>query len=186
MHRIFLAVAILMVGETMAWAPLASTGSLPSLNTLKRCRAATSPLMQEWGPSNAGEALKRLGETKAARVALSKFESYTVKLKKPMGLVFEEFGTVAKGLYIADRKREATNPDNLRPYSDEAAPAGFQWTGSTAGCPFDEIGNRDTLIRVNDLQGKETDARCMDFDTTIALIAESESMELELTFAATG
>lgn len=45
---------------------------------------------------------------------------------------------------------------------------------------------RDTLLRVNDLAGKESDARCLEFDAALSLIAESDAAEMELTFAATG
>jgi hypothetical protein len=39
---------------------------------------------------------------------------------------------------------------------------------------------------VNDLAGKDSDARCLGFDAALALIAESDATEMELTFAATG
>lgn len=31
----------------------------------------------------------------------ARYESYTIRLKKPMGLVFEEYQTVAKGIFVA-------------------------------------------------------------------------------------
>eukprot|EP00802_Teleaulax_amphioxeia_P020732 Tamp_21031.p1 GENE.Tamp_21031~~Tamp_21031.p1 ORF type:complete len:175 (+),score=33.69 Tamp_21031:2-526(+) len=169
--QIFCAVALMLVGAARAWMPL-SGASLPAMTgrTRSYCRTA-GPRMQA---SNAGEALKRLAEVQKAKVALSKYETYTVRLKKPMGLVFQEFQTVARGLYVADKNREATNPDNLRPYSD------------TPSCPFDEVAARDTLIKVDDMRGSESDARCLDFDTAIALIAQNDAPEMELTFAATG
>eukprot|EP00286_Rhodomonas_abbreviata_P016032 CAMPEP_0181320274 /NCGR_PEP_ID=MMETSP1101-20121128/18033_1 /TAXON_ID=46948 /ORGANISM="Rhodomonas abbreviata, Strain Caron Lab Isolate" /LENGTH=166 /DNA_ID=CAMNT_0023427961 /DNA_START=16 /DNA_END=516 /DNA_ORIENTATION=+ len=138
---------------------------LRSSTSLRRPPSLTSPRMQA---RNAEEALKILAEKKKAKISLSKFESYTVRMKKPMGLVFEENAVRTKGLYVAAINKELTNPANLQ------------------GWGFDEIALRDQLIRVNDMQGKETDARCLDFDTAIALIAESPSEEMELTFAATG
>jgi len=120
---------------------------------------------------NAAEALKLLAQkqkSKARTAFDSRFESYTVKLTKPMGLVFEEsLGGAAKGIQIKAMDKVNTNPDNKFSLANV-------------------ISLRDTLIRVNDLNGKETSTLGLDFDEAFALIAESESTTMELTFARGG
>jgi hypothetical protein len=37
----------------------------------------------------------------------ARYESYTIRLKKPMGLVFEEYQTIAKGIFVAVKTSRA-------------------------------------------------------------------------------
>eukprot|EP00288_Rhodomonas_lens_P000046 CAMPEP_0177728050 /NCGR_PEP_ID=MMETSP0484_2-20121128/20668_1 /TAXON_ID=354590 /ORGANISM="Rhodomonas lens, Strain RHODO" /LENGTH=197 /DNA_ID=CAMNT_0019240785 /DNA_START=13 /DNA_END=604 /DNA_ORIENTATION=+ len=162
-HSVAVVILVLCVlPGAMSWSLPAAT-RLPSLR--RQPGHAIDLCMQA---SNAEQALARLQQQKQAKISLSKFESYTVRLKKPMGLVFEENAVATKGVFVAAVNKEATNPGNFE------------------GWGFDQITLRDQLLRVDDMQGKVSDARCLDFDRAIALIAESPSMEMELTFAATG
>jgi len=119
---------------------------------------------------NAAEALKLLAEkqkSKARAAYDSRFESYTVKLTKPMGLIFEENDSMAKGLFVKGMDKVNTNPANKFALDNT-------------------ISLRDQLIRVNDLAGKDTSAVGLEFDDAFALIAENDATTMELTFARGG
>ena len=148
--------------------PLAATPQLRrGVAPLSRRAAALGPQMQA---KNAAEALKLLAEkqkSKARAAYDSRFESYTVKLTKPMGLIFEENDSAAKGLFVKGMDKVNTNPENKFALDNT-------------------ISLRDQLIRVNDLAGKETSAIGLEFDDAFALIAESDAPTMELTFARGG
>jgi len=119
---------------------------------------------------NAAEALKQIAEKQKAKARAAfdtSFDSYTVKLTKPMGLIFEENDSAAKGLFVKGMDKVNTNPENKFALDQT-------------------ISLRDQLIRVNDLAGKETSAIGLDFDDAFALIAESDAKTMELTFARGG
>jgi len=127
-------------------------------------RAAVLPLQMQ-GAKNAAEALRLIKEKqqKQARAAFdATFESYTVTLKKPMGLVFEESDSAAKGIYVKKINKGAAAAEN-----------DFDLTN--------KISIGDALIRV----GKQS-ALGLDFDSAFALLADNPAQELELTFAKGG
>lgn len=132
--------------------------------SLRAGRASrASPLVMQ-GAKSAAEALKLIKEKQEqqARAAFdSRFSSYTVTLKKPMGLTFEEVVSASKGIFVKKLDKSATDPANLE--------------------AFKEISLGDTLLKVG-----EEKALGMDFDSAFALLAENPSPELQLTFAKGG
>lgn len=168
-----LAVLSVCAHEALAWTvpsarmPLASPQLRRSAATPLSRRSAIGPRMQA---KNAAEALKQIAEKQKAKARAAfdtTFDSYTVKLTKPMGLIFEENDSAAKGLFVKGMDKVNTNPENKFALDQT-------------------ISLRDQLIRVNDLAGKETSAIGLDFDDAFALIAESDAKTMELTFARGG
>ena len=123
--------------------------SMPQLrrgvSPLARRVATVGPKMQA---KNAAEALKLLAEkqkSKARAAFDSRFESYEVTLTKPMGLIFEEISSAAKGIGVKGMDKVNTNEANKFALENT-------------------ISLRDTLIAVDDLQGKKSSAIGLDFD----------------------
>jgi len=119
---------------------------------------------------NAAEALKALAEKQKAKARAAfdtRFESYTVKLTKPMGIIFEENDSAAKGLFVKGMDKVNTNPANKFALDNT-------------------ISLRDQLIRVNDLAGNDQSAVGLEFDDAFSLIADSPATTMELTFARGG
>eukprot|EP00287_Rhodomonas_sp_CCMP768_P007583 CAMPEP_0196720698 /NCGR_PEP_ID=MMETSP1091-20130531/3421_1 /TAXON_ID=302021 /ORGANISM="Rhodomonas sp., Strain CCMP768" /LENGTH=351 /DNA_ID=CAMNT_0042062003 /DNA_START=17 /DNA_END=1072 /DNA_ORIENTATION=+ len=140
-----------------------STG-LPTARPSSLRQAPALPLRMQQA-KNAVEALKKLKEKQQsqARAAFDeRFESYTVKLKKPMGLVFEESDSAAKGIYVKKINKSGADPANQYDLTNK-------------------ISLGDALIRVGD-----ESAIGLDFDTAFALLADNPAQELELTFARGG
>jgi len=171
MHKALLAVLLSAVANsTVAWnsgtllvTPQLRRGAIP----LSRRATAIGPQMQAKNAADALKAIAAKQQSKARAAYDTRFDSYTVKLQKPMGIIFEENDSAAKGLFVKGLDKVSTNPANK--YNLDQM-----------------ISLRDQLIRVNDLKGKDEPAIGLDFDTAFALIAENPATEMELTFARGG
>ncbi|EKX54946.1 hypothetical protein GUITHDRAFT_83873, partial [Guillardia theta CCMP2712] len=156
-----------LAASASAWSPTFNLAS-PSrpLKSIARPRARCgvfSTSMQQ--ARNAAEALKLLEQKRKAKARAafdSRFEAYTVTMKKPMGLVFEENDSQAKGILV--KKIDKASADQANLFNLE-----------------NKISIRDYLLRVNgeSCLGKS-------FDEAFAMIAENPAQELELTFARGG
>jgi len=172
MHKALLAVLLVSVAHSaVAWsvpgAPLATPQLRRGIMPLSRRAAAIGPQMQAKNAADALKLIKAKQSSKARAAYDTRFDSYTVKLQKPMGIIFEENDSLAKGLFVKGLDKVNTNEANKFALSQT-------------------ISLRDQLIRVNDLKGNDNPAIGLDFDTAFALIAENPATEMELTFARGG
>eukprot|EP00281_Chroomonas_sp_CCMP1168_P031076 CAMPEP_0206253630 /NCGR_PEP_ID=MMETSP0047_2-20121206/23256_1 /ASSEMBLY_ACC=CAM_ASM_000192 /TAXON_ID=195065 /ORGANISM="Chroomonas mesostigmatica_cf, Strain CCMP1168" /LENGTH=348 /DNA_ID=CAMNT_0053679855 /DNA_START=30 /DNA_END=1076 /DNA_ORIENTATION=+ len=164
----FLVVAAVLAGTVEAFSPAMGAIPLGLRPQASAHRGRCVPLglsMQETKPRNALEALEALKKKQEAKARVAyddTFGSYTVKMKKPMGLVFEENSGKSKGIFVKKINKADSDPANLRTIEDK-------------------ISLGDTLVAVN---GK----KCLgfDFDSAFALLAENPAPELELTFTSGG
>lgn len=164
MLRVIVSLALL-IASTEAFSP--TLGSVPlglRHQSYKNRRCTPLGLSMDAKPKNAQEALELLKkkQEEKTRVALDdRFKTYTIKMTKPMGLVFEENTSSSKGIFVKKMNKEGTNPANA--------------------AVFSQITLGDTLIAVGD-------KKCvgMDFDSAFSLLADNPSQELELTFTTGG
>eukprot|EP00284_Hemiselmis_tepida_P016832 CAMPEP_0174927608 /NCGR_PEP_ID=MMETSP1355-20121228/19155_1 /TAXON_ID=464990 /ORGANISM="Hemiselmis tepida, Strain CCMP443" /LENGTH=342 /DNA_ID=CAMNT_0016173723 /DNA_START=15 /DNA_END=1043 /DNA_ORIENTATION=- len=167
MRTVLFAVTLACLGAADAWVSPGSIGlsRAPTARmALRQTRAAPLGLkMQEAKPKNAAEALAKLKKEQEAkkRIAVdTTFKSYSVRLKKPMGITFEE----ADGGGIFVKKISKASADEANAFYLE-----------------NKISLGDVLIEV---EGQKCAG--MDFDSAFALLAENPSQELTLKFTPGG